>query len=251
MNIETAQLPDKSCLLYHVIAGSHLYGTNNPDSDTDHIKVCQPSDAEIYSMGDKVWSNKHQVSHVKDVQTHSMHKFLDMLVKGNANAIEALFVPVKCVRHCTVAFSVLTFTPRVYLNRGKVFKGHLGFASGQIKKMACANTNPGTCRCLAIERDGYDRKYAAHALRLVWQLNDLLKAGRLIYPLSAKRREILQEISAGGLTLQQVESKSKKYTVRCEQLQVRPEHEQVIKDTDTRAYLHDRLLAFYEKGDRE
>lgn len=87
-------------VLVKTIAGSHLFGTNTPESDKDYKGVYLPSDKEILlntykdtirtSTGNDLDRNtKDDV----DVELYSLSKFIKMLRNGDTSAYELLFTP--------------------------------------------------------------------------------------------------------------------------------------------------------------
>lgn len=87
-------------VLFETVFGSRLYGTETPESDYDYKGVYVPSPAEIllprtpdvktFNTGSKTEKN---TSEDTDRELYSLHKFFDMLAKGDMNATELLFAP--------------------------------------------------------------------------------------------------------------------------------------------------------------
>jgi hypothetical protein len=87
-------------ILFETVFGSHLYGTSTPTSDHDFKGVYLPSAREIllpktpdvktFNTGSS--SVKNTAEDV-DRELYSLHKFFDMLIKGDMNAYEMLFAP--------------------------------------------------------------------------------------------------------------------------------------------------------------
>jgi predicted nucleotidyltransferase len=84
-------------LLYITKTGSHLYGTNHKDSDTDYKGIYVPciydlilkKDLEEYEVY-KQTSNKNTKEDI-DFELWSIHKFLKLLSKGDTGALDLLF----------------------------------------------------------------------------------------------------------------------------------------------------------------
>lgn len=87
-------------VLIKATAGSHLFGTNTPSSDTDYKGVFLPDAEEIllgtykesvsYTTGDdKSRNSKEDV----DVELYSLKKFFKMVSRGDTAALELLFTP--------------------------------------------------------------------------------------------------------------------------------------------------------------
>ena len=91
-------------LLYHYIAGSKLYHTDNEDSDTDTKGIFISTQDEIYGLGfDKQFRDKWkdilplyptQIGDERNDNTfYEIGKYAGMLLSSNANVLESLYVP--------------------------------------------------------------------------------------------------------------------------------------------------------------
>ena len=80
--------------------GSHLYGTNTPESDTDYKGIFMPSKEQIYlgripkcySENTKVGEGKN-TSEDTDLEMYSLHYFLKLACEGQTVAIDMLNAP--------------------------------------------------------------------------------------------------------------------------------------------------------------
>lgn len=85
-------------IIFETVFGSHLYGTATEKSDHDFKGVYIPSASDIlspripdgknYSTGD---SSTKNTSEDVDRELFALHKFFDMIIKGDMNAYEMLF----------------------------------------------------------------------------------------------------------------------------------------------------------------
>ena len=87
-------------ILIKTVAGSHLFGTNTPQSDKDYKGVYLPDaaqillgdykDTEVYTTG-----NEHEKNSKEDidVELYSLKKFMKMVKSGDTAALELLFTP--------------------------------------------------------------------------------------------------------------------------------------------------------------
>jgi len=87
-------------VLVKIIAGSHLFGTNTPESDKDYKGVYLPSKEGILlgdykeSISDTTGSNNSKNSKEDvDVEMFSLKKFIKMVERGDTGALEILFAP--------------------------------------------------------------------------------------------------------------------------------------------------------------
>lgn len=87
-------------ILVKALAGSHLFGTSTPSSDTDYKGVYLPSEEEILlgnysdtrqnSTGDN--DSKNSQDDI-DIELYSLKKFMKMISRGDTAALELLFTP--------------------------------------------------------------------------------------------------------------------------------------------------------------
>ena len=91
-------------LLYHYIAGSHLYHCNEEGSDMDTKGLYIASLDEMFGLGfDKQFRDKYKDSinlyqtqigdEKNDNVLYEVGKYMSMLLSSNANVLESLFVP--------------------------------------------------------------------------------------------------------------------------------------------------------------
>lgn len=92
-----AQYPNY-IIIYITITGSKLYGTNSPTSDTDYMGIFIPDTESILLKTDiDHWvsttgntTSKNSQNDV-DIQLWSIHKFLNLVKKGETGALDLLF----------------------------------------------------------------------------------------------------------------------------------------------------------------
>ena len=85
--------------LVKMVFGSHLFGTDTPDSDRDYMGVYLPSARDILLQ--RVQPVRDQSSNPRtanqagdvDVVWYSLQKFLAMAAEGQTNAVDMLFAP--------------------------------------------------------------------------------------------------------------------------------------------------------------
>ena len=81
--------------------GSHLYGTDTPDSDLDLKGVYVPDAADILLQRVKatITSNRVRAQGEKnepgdvDIEVYSLQRYLDLLAEGQTLALDMLFAP--------------------------------------------------------------------------------------------------------------------------------------------------------------
>ena len=97
-NIEELEKQYNIKILYLTKLGSHLYGTNNENSDTDYKGIYLPSKESLLLKQDQDFikldtNNTNQKNTSLDIDCHldSLHKWLHLLEKGETSAIDTLF----------------------------------------------------------------------------------------------------------------------------------------------------------------
>lgn len=87
-------------IIVKAVAGSHLFGTNTPTSDTDYKGVYMPSKEDILLGRAKSslnlstnQTNEKNSSEDEDVEFYSLQKFMKMLDEGQTVALELLWTP--------------------------------------------------------------------------------------------------------------------------------------------------------------
>lgn len=85
-------------ILYITKSGSHLYGTNDENSDTDYKGIFVPSKQDVLLKQDrdyiKLDSNKSNKANTSDdiyIHLDSIYKWLNLVAKGETGAIDTLF----------------------------------------------------------------------------------------------------------------------------------------------------------------
>lgn len=129
-------------LLYLTMVGSHLYGTQNENSDEDYRFIFLPRPSYLlsgknikhitYSSGDM--SSKNSYEDI-DIQGWSFQYFCELLAKGDTNAVDLLF---SHTNKSAVLYQK-RIMKKVWKNWKKFFnpkgaKSLLGFADTQAKK---------------------------------------------------------------------------------------------------------------------
>jgi hypothetical protein len=192
-------LPDDFKLLFRTVAGSHLYGTNTPDSDVDERGVFLAPERYWLGFLDRVeqFEDKKQ-----DKVLYDFRKFLKLTLDCNPNMVELLFVPEdKWLNSSYEWLHILenrdaflskkakyTFSGYAHsqLNRLKNHKRWLGGFVPTDKNEREAwelwkkNRNPK--RFALEEKFGYDTKHASHLVRLMYEGQELLLSGFLTFP---------------------------------------------------------------------
>lgn len=129
-------------VIYLTISGSKLYGTDNPNSDTDYKGIFIPNKLDVLLKRDishiDKSSNKTNIKNSKDdvdISLHSIHTFLNLLKKSETGAVDLLFSmwseETIVFQNCDIINHIKSFYKKI-LNKN--MKSFIGYALGQTKK---------------------------------------------------------------------------------------------------------------------
>ncbi len=121
---------DQFKTIFSCIAGSQLYGTNTPDSDTDIRGVFIPSQEYFYGFLHKV----EQLEEGKDCVYYEIRKFFHLCLECNPNIIELLFVPKDRWVAYTSEWETIIENRNLFLSR-KARYTFAGYAVAQLKRI--------------------------------------------------------------------------------------------------------------------
>jgi len=201
---------------YEVITGSIAYGMSSDTSDWDIVGFCIPNkeivfphiSGEILGFGHQVKRfNQYQQHHVTDKETnreyditvYNIVKFFQLCMDNNPNMVDTLFVPTRCIVHSTKIGNMVRDQRKDFLHKGAWYK-FKGYSYSQMHKMK--TKNPIGSRVKTIEDFGYDVKFAAHVIRLLDEVEQILLFGDLDL---TRAREHLKAIRRGEVPMEEVE----------------------------------------------
>lgn len=203
---------------YLCIMGSFAYGVAGDDSDSDIYGFCIPPKelifphlaGEIPGFGKQIqrfnqWQQHKVIDEAKkkeyDFSVYSIVRFCQLCMDNNPNFLDALFVPERCVIHCTAVGNIIRENRKLFLHKG-CWPKLRGYSYNQLHKMAIKNPEPGSKRYELIKKHGYDTKFGYHVVRLILQAEEILTTGDLHLD---QNTEILKAIRRGEWTQQRVE----------------------------------------------
>jgi len=174
---------------YETEVGSVAYGTSIDASDLDIYGFCIPPQHILFphlvgiipGFDRHVQSfDQYQQHHIVDPEAHAgkgqeydisvynIVKYFRLCLDGNPNMVDSLFTAQDCVRFQTPLAVMVREGRRLFLSMNLVSKFR-GYSLSQIKKMQ--NKSPASKRYWMIEKYGLDLKFAAHAKRLLLELD--------------------------------------------------------------------------------
>lgn len=193
-------------LLYEVVHGSHLYGTNTSDSDLDIKGVYAPYSYDVL-CGEEPALNviskaNKRINEKSDKNTierkyYSLAKFYHLLSKGDIGCTEMLFAR----NFATQKFDnfvkeILDYAPRYMISKKIV--SFINCANNNIKNAEkSANVNDINIR----------NKSLYNAVRLNMEVQELVNTGKIKFPLV--NREYLLNIRNGNVDYQETFNQAK------------------------------------------
>lgn len=240
-----------NCILM-VRCGSHLYGTSTPTSDDDFTGIFIPD--KDYVIGKKYVLNSlgkssgQKLEQVEfntnpsnsgrpnqkgdfDCTLFALDKWTTMAANNNPNRLELFFVPENCVVHITPLGKKFLAAYKSFVSL-QSYGSFRGYSHEQMSRLKLKSGN-NTGRKELQEQFGYDVKLAHHNIRLYLECIQLLKEGRITFPLSESK--MLLDIKRGLWSKEDFFAKSDQLSTLCEtvyansKLQVEPDMESINK----------------------
>lgn len=193
-------------LLYEVVHGSHLYGTNTSDSDLDIKGVYAPYSYDVL-CGEEPALNviskaNKRINEKSDKNTierkyYSLAKFYHLLSKGDIGCTEMLFAR----NFATQKFDNFVKEILDYAPRYMISKKIISFVN-------CANNNIKNAEKSANVNDiNIRNKSLYNAVRLNMEVQELVNTGKIKFPLTD--REYLLNIRNGNVDYQETFNQAK------------------------------------------
>lgn len=129
--------------ILEIRCGSHLYGTNTPESDEDYVGVFLPSIEQVLGFEkvkevsmDVVDKNElgRNTKDAVDKKLYEFRHFCNLAMANNPTILEVLFVNEKNLLHQTINGSILLGYRDLFPSKQMV-RGYLGYAEQQEHKM--------------------------------------------------------------------------------------------------------------------
>lgn len=188
-------LPDNMC--YATIMGSQAYGVSDESSDMDIYGFCMPPKRILFphlagvipGFGDQGerFEQFQQIGVVDpdalggkgreyDITIYSIVRYFHLCMNMNPNMVDSLFTPANCVIQSTRVGNIVREARHDFLNK-KCWHTFKGYAYAQLKKMS-SKERTGK-RKETIEKYGFDVKFGYHVVRLIGEIEQILKEGDL------------------------------------------------------------------------
>lgn len=217
---EQQEMAIKNCIFFCRV-GSHLYGTNTPESDDDFTGIFIPD--KEYVLGKRVIeqvefntnpssSGKRNTKDDLDCTLFALDKWTTMCVNNNPNRLEIFFAPDNCILHITDLGKRL-FAARDLFISLDAYNSFKGYSHEQMRRLKLKSGN-NNGRLDLIEKYGYDVKMASHNIRLYLECIQLLKQGSIEFPLHESG--LLLDIKRGKVTYDEFLNKSAELAALCD-----------------------------------
>ena len=146
-------------------------------------------------------------------------KYFSLLKDNNPSIIDKIFTRQQCVLHITQVGNIIRENRHLFLHKG-CFAKYKGYAFSQLHKMQSKQIEEGSNRQELRDLFGFDVKFAMHAVRLLFQVEqilmeqdlDLMKDREQLKAIrrgDIKEEEIIQIINNKESQLEEIYSKSK------------------------------------------
>jgi predicted nucleotidyltransferase len=243
---------------YEALMGSHAYGVNTADSDMDIYGWCIPPKAVVFphlageipgfgtqkkAFGQFEGSFTESNGKDYDLSIYSVVKYFHLVMGGNPNMVDSLFVPEDCVLHCTQIGALVRENRRLFLSK-KVWHTFKGYGFSQMHKIK--HRNPHGKRKVDVEKYGYDVKFAYHAVRLMNEVEQILAEGDVDLRRSSDQ---LKAIRRGEVPLDYIERTFADKQVALEKLYAESELPHKPREREIRDLLYAVLEKHYESLD--
>lgn len=193
------------------VHGLHLAGTDDRDEmgvcveDLDAVAGFSPFEQYIYRTAAER-EHKHDAKSQAgdlDLTIYSLRKYLRLALQGNPTVLTLLFVPQSLCVQCDARGAHLQELAPSIISR-QAGRRYLGYLEAQRQRLLGERGGMDVSRPALVAAHGYDTKYAMHMLRLGHQGVELLKTGRVAFPMVDPVRQHVRDVREGRVELQEV-----------------------------------------------
>jgi len=151
-------------VMFKCTVGSQAHGLANPDSDFDYRGVFIVPTRDILSLGNTIKTTSW-IEGKDDDTSWELGHFLHLATKCNPTVLEVFLAPVESInsKHVEDVLELRSLFPDIW-NSQYVRDAFIGYAHNQRKKML-------------EDKDARPHKYAAAYMRVLYQAEELLRAG--------------------------------------------------------------------------
>lgn len=198
--------------------GSQAHGTATAESDHDLLGIFVERDEQLYGLEAVDTANFRVLptgelrqlgtsdatprSGADDVEMHfhPLRKYVSLAARGNPTVLSAMWAYDSFAVVSSTAAELLVAHRDEFLSKHAGFR-HAGYARAQ-RDALLGRTNKRTNRPELVSLHGYDSKYGAHLIRLLWAGLDLVRDRTFHLPMKPEQVEFLREIRGGEVPLE-------------------------------------------------
>jgi predicted nucleotidyltransferase len=205
-----AQQIAEQYLVLQAEVGSTAHGTGIPgEEDIDLLGVCLEPKECVYGLREfthhrfraRPEGERSQPGDVEGV-TYSLRRFCGLAATGNPSLLTLLFVHPRFVRVNSAVGDRLRDHRKMFLSKHAI-RAHLGYLESQFQALKKDGGGKDVKRPELVEKYGYDCKFAAHAVRLGLQGQELAETGWISIPMKEKERDIVLAVRKGEVPYEQ------------------------------------------------
>ena len=120
-------------IIVKMLFGSHLYGTNTPDSDMDEKGIFFPTKEQIflgkipksYSNSNKKAEGEKNTADDVDTEIYSLHYFIKLACEGQTVALDMLHAPANMILEASdIWYEIVANREKFYTKNLKAFVGY-------------------------------------------------------------------------------------------------------------------------------
>lgn len=202
---------------YLVMSGSVCYGVSNDQSDADYHGFAIPSKdmifphlageipgfgspKELFAQWESHGNKDASTGKEYDFNIYNIVKFFQLLLEGNPNTIEYLYVPMNCIIHTTKIGQLVRDNRKMFLTK-KSYHRFQNYTYSQCHKMASKNPQPESKRGKLREEYGLDTKFAYNIVRLADECDQILTTGDIDLQ---RAKEHMKAVRRGEVSLEEI-----------------------------------------------
>lgn len=198
--------------ILRMLVGSSMTGVTGPNSISDEDFCAIFIEPPEYVLGFK--HQEHYTYRSKpegvrsepgdiDFTSYSLRKFMSLALAGNPQIIMMLFAGPQFITHIKWPGHELMQRASLLISK-KAGPRYLGYMESQHKRLIGELKGHMPKRPELIDQFGFDTKYAAHALRLGFQGQELMDTGIIRVPIPHDPGDYLRAVRAGEYSLAHV-----------------------------------------------
>jgi predicted nucleotidyltransferase len=129
-------------IIFETVSGSHLYGTNRPDSDMDYMGVFMPTRDDVLGiyngpqemkLDNKISGGPRNTKDDVDRKLFALPKYLKLTADGQSQLLEMLFSPVSMHVTGSKIWNMIDQNKELFISQKSVMP-FVGFATAQAHK---------------------------------------------------------------------------------------------------------------------